>query len=105
MKFYIPSRMLHMIQEEDFLWLGPTDFNIEKKRLEKKGKYSDGWIFEADEGFNTFFTIRTGLQLPTITDQEYTQLNLDGVAFLGKERTAKLIKAWEAFAGSLIDLI
>jgi hypothetical protein len=100
MKFYIPSDMLERLEEEEFTWLSEANLNLERKCISRK-EFARGWIIEADEGFDTFFTIKTGLQLPVITDQEYNQFKLDDVAFLGKERTRKVHAAWVKFREAL----
>jgi hypothetical protein len=100
MKFYIPSLMLDKLHEEEFVWLSPAHFNITRKCI-TRDSFGSGWIIEADEGFDTFFAIKTGLQLPLITDQEYKQFELDEIAFLGKERTRKLQEAWSRFKEAL----
>lgn len=96
MKFYIPNRMLNKLEDGEFEWLTAAYFDVDRECI-LKDQYGEGWIIESDDGFNTFFTIKTGLQLPVITNQEYAQLNLDNIAFLGKERTYKLGLAWDAF--------
>lgn len=92
--------MLERLEDEEFVWLSQANLNLDRKSITKK-EFARGWIIEADEGFDTFFTIKTGLQLPVITDQEYNQFKLDDVAFLGKERTRKVNIAWTKFREAL----
>lgn len=96
MKFYIPNNFIHCINEKDCRWLMPADFNQNREAL-VFNEWSSGWIFEADDSFNTYFTIVTGNQLPTITDAEYAQFVIDKVAFLGRERAKQFRTAWIKF--------
>lgn len=96
MKFYVPCEAIRYLKDEDFEWLMPADFCVGRQSITLY-QYSNGWIIEADESFNTFFALITGRKLPYITDQEYRQFLLDKVAYLGRERTQNIWKAWCAF--------
>lgn len=96
MKFYIPGNCINQINEEDCIWLNPAEFSSSRKAIILL-EWSNGWIFEADDSFNTYFTLITSKQLPTITDAEYAQFIVDKIAFLGKERCRQFTFAWSQF--------
>jgi hypothetical protein len=96
MKFYIPNDRIAQVNEDDCIWLNPADFSLHKKAIVLY-EWSNGWLFEADDSFNTYFTLITGKQLPTITDAEYAQFIVDKIAFLGKKRTEEFRTAWAEF--------
>jgi len=96
MKFYVPSNSIAYLEDQDCTWLNPADFNFHKRCITLY-EWANGWIFEADESFNSFFTIITGKQLPIITDEEYQQFVMDKVAFLSKKRTEEFRTAWAEF--------
>lgn len=96
MKFYVPNSRIDQIELHDCTWLNPAHFDSNKEAL-VLDQWANGWIFEADESFNSFFTIITGNQLPTITDAEYAQFVMDRIAFLGKERARQFRTAWVQF--------
>jgi len=96
MKFYIPNDRIAQVNEDDCTWLNPADFNMHKRAIILY-QWANGWIFEADDSFNTYFTLITGKQLPTITDAEYAQFIIDKVAFLSKERTEQFRSSWAQF--------
>ena len=93
MKFYVPNDCMHYIKEGDCAWLNPAEFNPHKKAIILY-EWSNGWIAETDDSFNSYFTLITGKQLPTITDAEYAQFIVDKIAFLGKERCRQFRTAW-----------
>lgn len=96
MKFYIPSHCIEQVNEEDCKWLNPAHFNLHKRSIILY-EWANGWIFEADDSFNTYFTLITGKQLPIITDAEYAQFIVDKVAFLSKERSEQFRSSWGQF--------
>lgn len=96
MKFYIPNSSIVHLEDQDCTWLNPADFSFHARRITLQ-EWGNGWIFEADGSFNSFFTIITGKQLPTITDEEYQQFVMDKVAFLSKKRTEEFRIAWAEF--------
>jgi hypothetical protein len=96
MKFYIPNDKIDQVNEEDCKWLNPADFQPHKRSITLY-EYSNGWIFEAEESFNSFFKLITGKKLPTITDAEYAQFVLDKVAFFSKDRAEQFRTAWAEF--------
>lgn len=96
MKFYIPNDRICQLNEDDCIWLNPADFSVRKKSL-ILDQWANGWIFESDDSFNSFFTLITGNQLPTVTDAEYAQFVADKVAFLGKDRCEQFRLAWAQF--------
>ena len=93
MKFYVPCDKAHHVDGQDVIWLEEATLEFHKKRLVLY-QWSDGYIFEADESFQTFFAIQTGFPMPFITDQEYNQLIVDKIAYLDKARTNQLRAAW-----------
>lgn len=93
MKFYVPCDKAHHVEDQDVIWLEEATLEFNKKRLVLY-QWSDGYIFEADESFQTFFAIQTGFQMPYITDQEYAQLIVDKIAYLDKARVNQLRVAW-----------
>jgi len=96
MKFYVPHSVIDHLEEQECTWLNPADFSFHKRCI-RMNDWASGWIFEADDSFNSFFTIITGKQLPTITDEEYQQFVMDRVAFLSKKRAEEFRTAWVAF--------
>lgn len=96
MKFYIPNDRISRVDEDDCVWLNPADFNSHKEAI-ILDQWANGWIFEADDSFNTYFTLITGKQLPTITDAEYAQFIVDKIAFLGRDRARQFRLAWAEF--------
>lgn len=96
MKFYIPNTCLSEVEDQDCVWLKPVVFNRTRKAL-ILDQWANGWLFEADESFNSFFTVITGNQLPTVSDAEYAQLEMDRISFLSKERTRQFGLAWNKF--------
>lgn len=96
MKFYIPNNKIEQVDEEDCIWLNPADFRTHQKSI-VLDQWGNGWIFEADDSFNSFFTLITGKQLPVITDAEYAQFVVDKIAFLGKKRAEEFRSAWLEF--------
>lgn len=89
MKFYIPNSKIGEVDEYDCVWLNPAEFSPHREAI-VLDQWGNGWIFEADESFNTFFTIITGDSLPIITDAEYAQFIMDKIAFLGKNEPRSL---------------
>lgn len=97
MKFYVPNECIDQIDNDGVCkWLQPADFDGDRRCL-ILDQWANGWIFEADESFNTFFTITTGKRLPTVTDHEYQQFVMDRVAFFSKERASEFRRAWIEF--------
>jgi hypothetical protein len=96
MKFYIPNDRIAQVNEDDCIWLNPAEFVSHRKAIILY-EWANGWIFEADDSFNTYFKLITGKQLPTITDAEYAQYIVDKIAFLGKERCQQFRTAWTEF--------
>ena len=93
MKFYVPCDKAYYLEDQDVAWIDEATLEFHKKRLVRY-QWSDGYIFEADESFQTFFAIQTGFQMPYITDQEYTQFTIDKIAYLDKARVNQLRAAW-----------
>lgn len=93
MKFYVPCDKAFHVEDEDVVWLEEATLEWDKKRLVLY-EWADGYIFEADDSFQTFFAIKTGFQMPYITDQEYAQLIVDKIAYLDKARVNQLRTAW-----------
>lgn len=96
MKFYIPNNHIYKIEDIDIGWLLPAEFVYHERSIVLL-EFSNGWIVETDENFNTYFTLISGKQLPTITDQEYSQLILDKKTFLCKKRAEEFRTAWAKF--------
>jgi len=96
MKFYIPTGCIYLISEDDCFWLQPVEF-ISYRNAIKLNKWANGWLAEADESFNSYFTIISGSQLPIITDAEYFQVVADGIAFFSKERAKQFRSTWREF--------
>ena len=55
--------------------------------------WGNGWIYESDEYFPTFCVIKYGFEPIEITDSEYMQLTADGVTWVDKARSKKIIAA------------
>jgi hypothetical protein len=96
MKFYIPNICFNSVSHHELNWLVPAEFNWAKRSIYLY-EYSNGWIADADDSFNSFFTLTTGNKLPTITDAEYNQYVLDKVAFFSKTRAEEFRTAWAEF--------
>lgn len=96
MKFYIPNDRISTVEDYGCEWLTTADFNPHKRAIVLY-EWGNGWIFEADDYFNTYFTLMTGKKLPTITDDEYKQFLMDKIAFLSKARNKEFKTAWLQF--------
>lgn len=92
MKFYVPNSKTFHVNEEDVKWLQPATLDYHKTKIIVH-QWPDGYLFETDEYFQTFFSIKTGYTLPNISDQEYTQFVLDGVAYLDKSKIMNILAA------------
>jgi hypothetical protein len=96
MKFYVPGDRCYLLDDQDVEWLEAVNLNRHKERLEL-GQWGNGVMFEADESIQTFVMILSGFMIPPITEQEYIQLKLDKMAYMGKERAELMRKCWFAF--------
>lgn len=94
MKFYVPcDKAYHVEDQEGIVWLDEATMQWDRNRI-ILDLWASGYIFETDESFQTFFAIKTGFQMPYISDQEYGQLVVDKVAYLDKARVNQLRVAW-----------
>ena len=77
-------------------------------RCESGGKLSadtwgNGWIFETDEYFPSFCVIKYGFEPIEITDDEYRQLQIDGVTWVDKLRGKRIAAARLVMQKSLVQ--
>ena len=96
MKFYIPANRIYLIEDFDCEMLTEADYDSHKRAI-TLCMWSNGWIYETDDGFDTYFTLVTGYRLPTVTDDEYNQYIMDKITFLSKERAKQFRSAWTTF--------
>ncbi len=98
MKFYCAGKFLYIIEQQEYeLLMGA---NIECASLYwddrrvcgriTKEIYGRGWIFEADESFQSWCVVAYKFNPIVIYENEYQQLLTSGVTYVGKERTEKL---------------
>lgn|SRR4051812_9392865 len=95
MKFYCVSRLLDRVEDQYELLCSVT-FDLGKRWYIKRDIWGSGWIYEADESFRSWCVVAYGFQPVVITDQEFYLLNIDGIAFIGRERTEELRKSMES---------
>ena len=99
MKFYSRSRDLDLFDKEHTSLLILVAFNVTLRRagniraIQATNYSPTGWIHEADDYFHLYATLRHGFCPIPITDEEFKQVERDGIAFLSSERTAQLREA------------
>ena len=93
MKFYAKSQRIEAIEQLDYELLIGVDTNLNGRGWMKLGTWGSGWIFDADEEFPTYYMMRYGFAVPSITENEYKLLTDAMIVFFSKERTTQLRNA------------
>lgn len=90
MKFYAKTPRIQAIENLDYELLLGVDANLAGRGCMKVNKWGAGWIFEADEEFQSYCMITNGFTVPSITEDEYRLLKVSKIVFFSKERTEHL---------------
>lgn len=93
MKFYAKTPRIQAIENLDYELLIGVDANLAGRGSMKVNNWGAGWIFEADDAFQSYCMITNGFSVPSITENEYKLLKLAKIVFFSKERTEQLRKA------------
>jgi hypothetical protein len=98
MKFYSRCSDLDLFDKEHTNLLIPVCVSVKGrtgyiKAVSATNYVADGWIHETDEYFHLYAALRHGFAPIPITDDEFHQLERDGVTFLSRERTTQLREA------------
>lgn len=94
MKFLVLGQLLRRLENAEYDILKNVSVNAYGRGSMKEMKDSTGpyFVVETDDYFRSFCAIAYGFEPCPIDNEEYRQLNYDGVSFLTKPRTA-VIKA------------
>lgn len=90
MKFYCKGLLLNKVEDQEYELLCGVRLNVYKRGSITKDNWGSGWIYESDESFRSWCAIAYGFEPVIITEQEFYLLNVDGVAFLSRERTEEI---------------
>jgi len=88
MKFYTFSKLLTKVEEQDYILL--LGVNIGQKSI-MINQWGSGWIYEADDHFQSYCMMAYGFSPTPITDEEYRHLSSPaGICFPDKARLEEI---------------
>lgn len=88
--YYLKSAQIGILEDDYTGILVGVNANLVGRGHLKLDEWANGWIVEADDGFDLFAKLRWNCDVPLITNDEYRLLTNDRVVFFSKERTLQL---------------
>lgn len=93
MKYLVPNFKVKEIEDAGYTILIGVDVQRKGLAVIPYG-YSSGWIFDADETFDLYYSLKFGWQPIKITDEEFVRLTTDSILFPEKSRARYLYNAY-----------
>jgi len=93
MKFYVAGKLLHRVEDQEYVLLIGAHIRTTKRGYIKKDNWGTGWIYEADESFRSWCVVGYGFDPTHIHDDEYRLLETDGIVYLSRDRTEEIKKS------------
>lgn len=86
MLFYTDSEYYSLLEHMGCIFLEPVHVKIHGAGWLKKARWATGWIIEGDDCFDVYCTMMHGFSPAKITEEEYYELDANGIVFFSKTR-------------------
>ena len=90
MLFYADSAYYRLLDNMGCLFIEEVNIKLHGCAMLKKSRWATGCIIESDDQFDVYCAMMKGFTPTRITDEEYLELDANGIVFFSKPRSKEL---------------